>query len=148
MPSITTNSRTAIRNESPTVPAAIPLIALFDRRFPRTPFTVAPSRGNIGMSQSKSIIKRAGNRTELPSLAKEGWLRPLRKCRAASLAGADGVVGSIHRLFVEPTTPAEPSKERDHFLMARPSLLGQGGEFRALQNLVRKTHYGNCRTIS
>src|SRR5207237_6862950 len=98
-----------------TVPAAIPLIALFDRRFPRTPFTVAPSRGNIGMSQSKSIIKRAGNRTELPSLAKEGWLRPLRKCRAASLAGADGVVGSIHRLsVVDQTTPAAPSKEGDN----------------------------------
>src|SRR5206468_10885178 len=29
-----------------------------------------------------------------PLLGKEGWLRPLRKCREASLAGADGVVGS------------------------------------------------------
>src|SRR5437867_8422389 len=50
---------------------------------------------------------------ELPSLDKEGWLRPFRKCCEASLAGADGhersecepdrakqerVVGSSHRL--------------------------------------------------
>ena len=27
-----------------------------------------------------------------PLLSKEGWLRPLRECRAASAAGADGVV--------------------------------------------------------
>jgi len=50
-------------------------------------------------------------------LDKEGWLRPLRKCREASLAGADGVVGSSHRLSeVERTTPAAPPKERDHLL--------------------------------
>src|SRR5438128_6697012 len=66
---------------------------------------------------------------KLPSLAKEGAkrepdrakhqerLRPLTKWRAASLAGAGGVVGSSHRLsVVERTTPAAPSKERDHFL--------------------------------
>src|SRR5437870_6571451 len=61
-------------------------------------------------------------RMELPSLAKEGWLRPLRKSREASLAGADGhersecepdrakqgrVVRSSHRLSeVERTTPS------------------------------------------
>src|SRR6266566_4561554 len=51
-------------------------------------------------------------RMELPSLAKEGWLRPLRKSREASLAGADGVVRSSHRLSeVERTIP---------FLMFRP----------------------------
>src|SRR5207244_11889563 len=56
-------------------------------------------------------------RAKFPSLAKEGWLRPLRKCCAASLAGADGVVGSSHRLsVVEQTTPAAPSKEGAHFL--------------------------------
>src|SRR3989442_11741088 len=56
-------------------------------------------------------------RAKLLSLAKEGWLRPSIKCRAASLAGADGVVGSSHRLsVVESTTPAAPSKEREHFL--------------------------------
>src|SRR6266536_1544277 len=47
-----------------------------------------------------------GGKAEVPSLDKEGWLRPLRKCREASLAGADGVVGSSHRLSeVERTTP-------------------------------------------
>src|SRR5438094_978067 len=83
------------------------------------------------------------NEPEFPSLDKEGWLRPLRKCREASVAGADGhersecepdrakqgrVVGSSHRLSeVERTTPvlmfrptgltlrAAPPKERDHF---------------------------------
>src|SRR6184192_3644304 len=55
-------------------------------------------------------------RAKLPSLAKEGWLRPSTKCRAASSAGADGVVGSSHRLsVVDRTTPAAPSKEGNHF---------------------------------
>src|SRR5262249_27079601 len=41
---------------------------------------------------------------KLPSLDKEGWLRPLIKRRAASLTGADGVVGAIsdYRLLNEP----------------------------------------------
>src|SRR5436190_21018651 len=42
-------------------------------------------------------LKTTGGKAEVPSLHKEGWLRPLRKCRGASLAGADGVVGSSHR---------------------------------------------------
>ena len=51
-------------------------------------------------------LKTTEGKAEVPSLDKEGWLRPLRKCREASLAGADGVVGSSHRLSeVEPTTP-------------------------------------------
>src|SRR5207253_617795 len=69
------------------------------------------------MRHYKAIARRSRNRLELPSLAKEGCLRPSRKCGAASLAGADGVVGSSHRLsVVEPTTPAAPSKEGGHFL--------------------------------
>src|SRR5436190_21530526 len=67
---------------------------------------------------------------ELPSLAKEGWLRPLRKRREASLAGADGVVGSNHRLSeVERTTPAAPTKEPSaHFCRWRvhPSFAKEG----------------------
>src|SRR5437867_13287556 len=55
-------------------------------------------------------LKTTGGKAEVPSLDKEGWLRPLRKCREASLAGADGVVGSSH-------------------LMARRPLLCQGGDF-------------------
>src|SRR5213594_2494067 len=65
----------------------------------------------------------------IPLLGKEGWLRPLRKCREASLAGADGVVGSSHRLSeVERTTPAAPPKERDHLLggAASPPLPRRG----------------------
>src|SRR5881396_3490854 len=70
-------------------------------------------------------------RMELPSLAKEGWLRPLRKSGEASLAGADGVVRSSHRLSeVERTTPSALFKGTGPFyLMARPPLLCQRGEF-------------------
>src|SRR5437773_4781160 len=83
-------------------------------------------------------------RMELPSLAKEGWLRPLRKSGEAAVAGADGhersecerdrakqgrMVGSSHRLSeVERTTPAAPSKEWDHLLdgAATPPLPRRG----------------------
>src|SRR2546428_13434008 len=64
-------------------------------------------------------LKTTEGKAEYPSLDKEGWLRQLRKCREASLAGVDGVVGSSHRLSeVERTTPAAPPKERDHLLDA------------------------------
>src|SRR5437870_2280231 len=51
------------------------------------------------------------------SLAKEGWLRPLRKSGEASLAGADGVVRSSTDDWKlnEPPRPRQ-SKERDHLL--------------------------------
>src|SRR5438445_6591603 len=101
-------------------------------------------------------LKTTGGKGEVPSLDKEGWLRPLRKCREASLAGADGhersecepdrakqgrVVGSSHRLSeVERTTRflmfrptgltlrAAPPKERDHLLdgAATPPLPRRG----------------------
>src|SRR5207247_3379966 len=74
-------------------------------------------------------LKTTGGRAEVPSLHKEAWLRPLRKCRGASLAGADGVVGSSHRLSeVERTTPAAPSREWDHLLdgAATPPLPRRG----------------------
>ena len=65
----------------------------------------------------RHFFDEISERAKFPSLAKEGWLRPSRKCREASLAGADGVVGSSHRLsVVEQTTPAAPSKEGVHFL--------------------------------
>ncbi len=70
---------------------------------------------NWGQEQPRETEGKA----EVRSLDKEGWLRPLRKCREASLAGVDGVVGSSHRLSeVERTTPAAPPKERDHLLDA------------------------------
>ena len=63
-------------------------------------------------------------------MAKEGWLRPLRKSRAASLAGADGVVGSTSdNRWLERTTPSAPQRNGVILLMARPPLLCQGGEF-------------------
>src|SRR3989442_15543504 len=93
---------------------------------------------------TRGALKTTEGKAEVPSLDKEGWLRPLRKCREASVAGADGhersecepdrakqgrVVGSSHRLSeVERTTPvlmfrptgltlrAAPPKERDHLL--------------------------------
>ncbi len=90
-------------------------------------------------------LKTTEEKAEVPSLDKEGWPRPLRKCREASLAGADGVVGSSHRLSeVERTTPflmfrptgltlrAAPPKERDHLLdgAATPPLpRSQGVDF-------------------
>src|SRR6266700_7543303 len=75
-------------------------------------------------------LKTTEGKAEVPSLDKEGWLRPLRKCREASLAGADGVVGSSHRLSeVERTTPAAPPKERDHLLDGAASPPCQGGDF-------------------
>src|SRR5439155_13606935 len=52
-----------------------------------------------------------------------------RHRHGASLAGADGVVGSSHRLSeVERTTPAAPSKEWDHLLdgAATPPLPRRG----------------------
>ena len=101
-------------------------------------------RSLVSFCLSDEILGRA----KLPSLAKEGWLRPSTRCREASLVGADGVVGLSHRLsVVERTTPAAPSKEGDRFLMARHflrlrpvglalrALLGQGGEFYSLAAL-------------
>src|SRR6266702_5922865 len=90
---------------------------------------------------TRGALKTTEGKAEVPSLDKEGWLRPLRKCREASLAGADGVVGSSHRLSeVEPTTPflmfrptgltlrAPPPKKRDHLLdgAATPPLPRRG----------------------
>src|SRR6266571_9007875 len=84
----------------------------------------------------KAVLNTRG---QLPSLAKEGWMRPLRKRREATLAGADGVVCSSHRLSeVERTTPAAPTKEPSvHFCWWRghPSFAKEGSlppVFRAL----------------
>src|SRR6266567_986933 len=74
-------------------------------------------------------LKTTEGKAEVPSLDKEGWLRPLRKCREASLPGADGVVGSSHRLSeVEPPRP-RLQRNGTIYLMARRPLLCQGGDF-------------------
>ena len=81
---------------------------------------------------TQAALKTTEGKAEVPSLDKEGWLPPLRKCREASLAGADGVVGSSHRLSeVERTTPAAPPKEQDHLLdgAATPPLPRRGVRF-------------------
>src|SRR6266702_2920021 len=84
---------------------------------------------------TQGALKTTEGKAEVPSLDKEGWLHPLRKCREASFAGADGVVGSSHRLSeVERTTPflmfrptgltlrAAPPKERDHLFDGTASI--------------------------
>ena len=106
---------------------------------------VFPSLQRLAMSHifcgTRGALKTTEGKAEVPSLDKEGWLRPLKKCREASLAGADGVVGSSHRLSeVERTTPflmfrptgltlrAALPKERDHLLdgAATPPLPRRG----------------------
>src|SRR5438105_4473477 len=87
----------------------------------------------VSLAGIHTTTERSTTRLELPSLAKEGakrepdrakhqeMLRPSKECCAASLAGADGVVGSSHRLsVVEQTPPAAPSKEGAHFLDGAP----------------------------
>ena len=57
-------------------------------------------------------------------------MRPLRKCREATSAGADGVVRSTtDNRWLEPTTPAAPTEEASrHFLNGRihPSFAKEG----------------------
>src|SRR5438309_10057228 len=93
----------------------------------RSPMSFHPTCHVPHLLLDTGALKTTEGKAEVPSLDKEGWLRPLRKCREASVAGADGVVGSSHRLSeVERTTPvlmfrptgltlrAAPPKERDH----------------------------------
>src|SRR5207237_5782394 len=46
------------------------------------------------------VATRSAIAGELPSLVKEGWLRPSTKCREASIAGAAGVVCGMSRSFL------------------------------------------------
>src|SRR5438067_13109804 len=83
---------------------------------------------------------------KLPSLAKEGWLRGSRESCEATLARADGVVRSSHRLsFRKLNEPPRPrlSKEGAIYLMARPPLLCQGGEL-ACTHGVKRVHTKNA----
>src|SRR5437879_11423079 len=111
---------------------------------------------------TRGALKTTEGKAEVPSLDKEGWLRPFRKCREASLAGADGhersecepdrakqgrVVGSSHRLSeVEPTTPAAPPKKRDHLLdgAATPPLPRRGLR---LSRLLAQTPVSSGRLV-
>jgi hypothetical protein len=52
-------------------------------------------RGNHRVDSAKSwplCTRDTAGAGELPSLVKEGWLRPSTKCREATIAGAAGVV--------------------------------------------------------
>src|SRR5437762_1519125 len=71
--------------------------------------------------------------------AEEGWLRPQIKCCEAIFEGADGVVlfQKISGCLNQPPRP-RLSKEREQFLMARPPLLRQGGEFFAQPRKMSK----------
>src|SRR5437667_12083247 len=65
---------------------------------------------------------------ETPLLSKEGRLRPSRKCREASLAGADGVVARRRRR--ESTTPSALLKEASrYFLEVASTPPWKGGDF-------------------
>src|SRR5262245_20430003 len=63
VPSMAMNSRTAMRKESPTAPAATVASTLLGSRLPKTPLIAAPSRGKTGMSQrilNESIVISRG----------------------------------------------------------------------------------------
>jgi hypothetical protein len=47
-----------------------------------------------------------------PAVGEAGWLHLLRKCRDASLAGADGPVCSSHRLIGTLNEPWRPLHQR------------------------------------
>jgi hypothetical protein len=67
---------------------------------------------------------------ENPLLSKEGWLRPVRKCREATIAGADGVVRRAPA-GIRPTTPAASFKGclRRYFLNDAATPPSKGGDF-------------------
>jgi hypothetical protein len=71
-----------------------------------------------------------------PLLGQGGVAAPVIKWREASSDGADGVVGSNHRLsVVETNHPVRSNKGgfAAFLLMSRPPLLGQGGDSRDLK---------------
>src|SRR5262245_17162579 len=59
-----------------------------------------------GVNELTMKVDRAHN----PLLSKEGWMRPVRKCREATAAGADGVVRRLLGLHLL-TTPAAPNRK-------------------------------------
>ena len=58
-----------------------------------------PPREGINIFDA-STVNESVSKWRFPSLAKEGWLRDQEDFAKATLARADGVVGSIHRLSV------------------------------------------------
>src|SRR6266581_1305755 len=77
-----------------------------------------------GHQLDTGALKTTEEKAEVPSLDKEGWLRRLRKCREASLAGADVwlVQATDYRKLNEPPRP-RLQRNGTIYLMARPPLL-------------------------
>ena len=76
-----------------------------------------------------------------PLLSRGGVAAPSRKCREASLDGADGVVliKKIYSWLNEPPRPRRIRCLREILLMARPPLLRQGGDYALRQPYSRGT---------
>ncbi len=79
---------------------------------------------------TQGALKTTEGKAEVPSLDKEGWLRPLRKCREAPLEAQTGwlVQATDYRKLNEPPRP-RLQRNGTIYLMARPPLLCQGGDF-------------------
>ena len=87
----------------------------------------------------RGYVVEAKRESEFPSSAEEGSLRHQENAREATFEGADGVVlvQKISGCLNQPPRP-RLSKEREQFLMARPPLLRQGGEFFAQPRKMSK----------
>src|SRR6266567_2425849 len=76
---------------------------------------------------TQGALKTTEGKAEVPSLDKEGWLRPLRKCREAPLEAQTGwlVQATDYRKLNEPPRP-RLQRNGTIYLMARRPLLCQG----------------------
>src|SRR6266705_5269562 len=85
-----------------------------------------------------SLLPNVGSGSQVPSLAKEGWLRHQKDAAKPPSPAQTGWLVQKNCLAVlnQPPRP-RLSKERGYFLMARPPLLCQGGESAPPQRLAR-----------
>src|SRR6266702_8238470 len=89
-----------------------------------------------------SLLPNVGSGSQVPSLAKEGWLRHQKDAaKPPSPAQTGWLVPK--KLFWSLNEPPRPrlSLEREFFLMARPPLLCQGGEFAPPKRSARLNAY-------
>src|SRR5262249_48209365 len=75
--------------------------------------SVAKSKSSI-RSRDRDAVK--ADRAHSPLLFKEGWMRPVRKCREATSTGAYGVVSQLPGIALT-YHPGRAGSERGHFLM-------------------------------
>src|SRR6266567_5007870 len=92
---------------------------------------------------TQGALKTTEGKAEVPSLDKEGWLRPLRKCREAPLEAQTGwlVQATDYRKLNEPPRP-RLQRNGTIYLMARPPLLCQGGDFAFPSGCPRRLCHG------